>query len=97
MVCKHTVPAGEDQSEKDIKVELEHLVNMYSIKKTLGSLTALLTAYINHLVFSLELLSAANKPTKIMAKSAKMRTTVVMRGRPDKSARSAREKGISQT
>ena len=57
-----------------------------------NQLTAQLTANINHIVFSIELFKAAKSPTKIMAMSARMRTVVVIKGKPESKARSIKRK-----
>jgi hypothetical protein len=48
----------------------------------------------NHLVFSLELLKAEKRPVTIMAMSARMSMTVVIKGRPESKAKSKSKRGV---
>ena len=95
-----TVPSREDQGEEDVEVELRgrktciRLAMQGKLARTETRLTALLTAYMNHLVFSLELLKAEKRPVTIMAMSARMSMTVVIKGRPESKAKSKSKRGV---
>ena len=94
------MPSREDQGEEDVEVELAksetavRVVVQGKLVQAETRLTALLTAYMNHLVFSLELLKAEKRPVTIMAMSAKMSMTVVIKGRPESKAKSKSKRGV---